>query len=239
MTNNLSKAKQWIQSSVRAAALTVVPLSAVAVSEATVILPNDATFVSSGGSTGGSLDSMMTSVSYSELNEIQGVYIANTAPLTETGAFWNPSDVYMVIDGYFANTVATTSVPLGTTIPISFQFDISVVNGADPIGDLEYTVVALGYGPTLLSYNYHFTTAGIHTVSAEIQTTADFDPGAILMSSFHFSATSTAESMTLNSFSFSVNENGSPLSAVPEPGSLLLVFGSLGVAVFRRRRNRA
>jgi hypothetical protein len=183
MTNHLSKAKQWIQSSVRTAALTVVPLSTVAVSEATITLPHEATFINSGGSAS-VLEA--TSLSYSELNDIKGVHVATTAPLTETTAFWGGGP-YMEIDCFFANSAPTTSVLVsGATIPISFQFEINAVNGAAPVGDLYY-IVEHQSGGAFISYNYHFTTGGTHTVNVDLQTLMEI-PSDVVLRGFSHSA---------------------------------------------------
>ena len=229
--DHLSKAKKWINSSVRATTLTILPLAAVAVSEAALVLPSTGTWSDPSGS--GISPPQGTFAQLAESDGIQGTRVELTQ------AFTTGTDYMFIIAEFNPVTIDDTSTTI--SVPFSWSLDLSF----DPETHFSFWAHALEVHFQSSSYTYPSSTIvtvaaenGLQQGSGTIDLQLNGDPGELSgFISLELWAPSASGPMTVNSFSVSLNPNS--LSAVPEPSSLIMLSGTAGLLAFYRRRSHA
>lgn len=223
MTDHLSNARQWIGKTAQRAALTILPLSAAAVSQAAVILPSNGFFDYSGF---GGTDPDGTVTALPMFNGIQGVEMELTSPFTLNSG-------YMDFQVWVFQAPASGSLDVGSTIPVSWSFDLSSVGAAITEARFRLTLYNGSYDEIASTDWVTYNSGGQLGGSMDLETLLPIVDGQNVSALVYLLGDAPgASSFTANSFNASINP-------VPEPSSAILVCGGLGVfgLVSRRRKS--
>lgn len=235
-SDSLSRAKAWIQSHARGAALAIVPLAAVVTAHAAPILNLPTahytcsyTFNPSGsGTCSGGANAITGSP-----GQIGGtaLFLSGDLNLGSSGG-----SITMMVGGPVAGGIAS-----GTVIPVSWDFDLNAQQ-SDPPWTLTYTLADTSTSTTLGTDTFSGNNSGEVTGSGSFTTTEASSAGNTLSLRIVLTESGDAEggANVLVSIpegtSIDVNPIGN--SSVPEPASFGLLGSGLAWLGYRLRKRR-